>query len=180
VANSFSLTRKTEMDKGPVSLRQVDGEICAHFNVPHTSDFYYSWFDTIGFALTTGSSFADIIRRCHEDMEASPESYRYYERKLEIAEYLDKHFISDRWSWEISTIKESTEDNKFSKILAQLDQLLSERMEFFENKLKGGDDVFIGRVAELSLLVDTVLEKHPILRERYAEALKRRFEKLTK
>ena len=180
MANSFGLTRKTEMDKGPVSLRQVDEEICAHFNVPHTSDYYHHWFDTIGFGLATGMSFADIIRRCHEDMEASAESYRYYERKLEIAEYLDKHFISDRWSWEISTIKESTEDNKFSKILAQLDQLLSERMEFFENKLKGGDDVFIGRVAELSLLVDTVLEKHPILRERYAEALKRRFEKLTK
>jgi hypothetical protein len=84
MANSFSLTRKTEMDKGPVSLPQVDEEICAHFNVvPHTKDYYHSWFDTIGFELATGSSFADIIRRCHEDMEASPQSYRYHERKLE-------------------------------------------------------------------------------------------------
>jgi hypothetical protein len=177
MANSFSLTRKTEMDKGPVSLRQVDEEICAHFNAPHTSDYYHSWFDTIGFELATGISFPDIITRCYEDMEASPESYRYYERKREIAEYLDEHFISDRWSWEIRTIEESTED-KFSTILAQLDQLLSERMEFFENKLKDGDDVFIGRVAELSLLVDTVFKKHPILRERYAESLKELFGKL--
>ncbi len=179
MANSFSLTRKIEMDKGPVSLRQVDEEICAHFNVPHTNDYYHSWFDTIGFELGTGRSFADIIRQCHEDMEASPLSYRYYERKLEIAEYLDKHFVSDRWSWEIRTIQDSTED-KFSTVLAQLDQLLSERIEFFENKIKDGDDVFIERVAELSMLLDTVFNKHPILRERYAESLKERFDKLRK
>jgi hypothetical protein len=179
MANSFSLTRKTEMDKGPVSLRQVDEEICGHFNVPHTNDYYHSWFDTIGFELAAGRSFADIIRRCHEDMEASPQRYRYYERELEIAEYLDKHFFSDRWSWEIRTMKESAED-KFSTVLAQLDQLLSERMELFENKRKDGDDVFIERISELSLLLDTVFKKHPILRERYAESLKERFEKLTK
>ena len=179
MANHFSLTRKIEMDKGPVSLQRVDEEICAHFNVPHTKDYYHSWFDTIGFELATGLFFADIIRRCHEDMEASPQSYRYYERKLEIAEYLDKHFFSDRWSWEIRTINESTED-KFSTVLAQLDQLLSERMEFFENKRKDRDDVFIGRIAELSLLLDTVFKKHPILRDRYAESFKERFEKRTK
>ncbi len=179
MANSFSLTRKIEMDKGPVSLRQVDEEICAHFNVPHTNDYYHSWFDTIGFELGTGRSFADIIRQCHEDMEASPLSYRYYEHKLEIAEYLDKHFVSDRWSWEIRTIKESTDD-KFSTVLAQLCQLLSERMEFFENKIKDGDDVFIERVAELSMLLDTVFKKHPILRKRYAESLKEQFDKLRK
>ena len=157
MANSFSLTRKTEMDKGPVSLRQVDEEICGHFNVPHTNDYYHSWFDAIGFELAAGRSFADIIRRCHEDMEASPQRYRYYERELEIAEYLDKHFFSDRWSWEIRTMK-----------------------EFFENKRKDGDDVFIERISELSLLLDTVFKKHPSLRERYAESLKERFEKLTK
>ena len=179
MANSFSLTRKIEMDKGHVSLRQIDDEICAHFNVPHTNDYYHSWFDTIGFELATGTSFADIIRRCHEDMEASPQSYRYYERKLEIAEYLDKHFLSDRWSWEIRTIKESAED-KFSTVLAQLDQLLSEKMEFLENKRKDGDNVFIERIAELSLLLDTIFKKYPIPRERYAESLKKRFEKLTK
>jgi hypothetical protein len=179
MANSFSLTRKIEMDKGHVSLRQIDDEICAHFNVPHTNDYYHSWFDTIGFELATGTSFADIIRRCHEDMEASPQSYRYYERKLEIAEYLDKHFLSDRWSWEIRTIKESAED-KFSTVLAQLDQLLSEKMEFLENKRKDGDNVFIERIAELSLLLDTIFKKYPIPRERYAESLKERFEKLTK
>jgi len=167
------------MDKGPVSLRQVDEEICGHFNVPHTNDYYHSWFDTIGFELATGTSFADIIRRCHEDMEASPQSYRYYERKLEIAEYLDKHFLSDRWSWEIRTIKESAED-KFSTALAQLDQLLSEKMEFLENKRKDGDNGFIERIAELSLLLDTIFKKYPIPRERYAESLKERFEKLTK
>jgi hypothetical protein len=30
MANSFSLTRKIDIDNGPVSLRQIDEEICAH------------------------------------------------------------------------------------------------------------------------------------------------------
>jgi len=182
MANSFSLTRKTEMDKGPVSLRQVDEEICAHFNVvSHSNDYYHGWFDTIGFELTTGRSFTDIIRRCHEDMEAYPESYRYYARKLEIAEYLDTHFIADRWSWEIRTLNESTED-KFKTALEQLDELLSdpEKMEFFEQKLKDRDEGFIERVAELSLLLDMVFKRRPGLRERYAESFKERFEKLSR
>ena len=182
MANSFSLTRKTDLDNGPVSLRQVDEEICVHFKiVPHPKDYYHAWFDTIGFELATGRSFADIIRRCHEDMEADPERYKYYKRKLDIAEYLDRNFIPARWSWEIRTIKEPTED-KFSTALEQLDQLLSDpaRMEFFEKKLNDRDDVFIERVAELSLLLDRVFQKHPGLRERYAESFRERFDKLTK
>ncbi|HKD24881.1 MAG TPA: hypothetical protein VKC66_03040 [Xanthobacteraceae bacterium] len=180
MANSFSLTRKTDMGMGPVSLRQVDEEICAHFNVvPYPNDYYHSWFDTIGFDLASGKSFAEIIRQCHDDMKASPQGYRY--NKLEIAEYLDKHFIPHRWSWEIKTMKESTEE-KFGTVLAQLDQLLSdqERIEFFEKKIKDQDGVFIERLAELSLLLDTVFKKHPGLRERYAELFKDRFEKLNR
>src|SRR5262245_55487713 len=182
MANSFSLTRKTDLDNGPVSLRQVDEEICVHFKiVPQPKDYYHAWFDTIGFELATGRSFADIITRCHEDMEAYPHSYKYYERKLEIAKYLDKHFISDRWSWEIGTIKEPTED-KLRTVLEQLDQLLLDpkSMELFEKKLNDGDDVFIERIAELSLLLETVFDKHQSLRERYAESFKQRFWNLTK
>ena len=180
MANSFSLTRKTDIGKDPVSLRQVDEEICAHFNIsPHPSDYYHSWFDTIGFDLASGRSFAEIIRRCHDDMEASPQSYRYYERKLEIAEYLDKHFIPDRWSWEIRTIKESTEE-ECNTVLAQLGQLLSDpgMIEFFAKKLKDRDGIFIERIAELSLLIDAVFDKHPGLREGYGELFKERFDKL--
>jgi hypothetical protein len=169
------------MNKGPVSLREVDEEICVHFNiVPHPQDYYHLWFDTIGSELASGSSFADIIRGCRQDMSEYPENYRYFERKLEIAEYLDKHFISDRWSWQINTIKEPTED-RLSNVLAQLDQLLSgpEVMQLFEKKLKDQDDVFVARVAELSLLLDIVFKKHPGLRERYAEQFKERFANLT-
>jgi hypothetical protein len=182
MANSFSLTRKIDLDSGPVSLRQVDEEICAHFKiVPHPKDYYHAWFDTIGFELATGRSFAEIIRRCHEDIAAYPDNSKYYKRKLDIAEYLDKHFISDRWSWEIRTIKESAED-KLSTVLDQLDQLLSDpaTMDFFEKKLNDRDDVFIGRVAELSMLLNRVFEKHPDLRERYADSFSERFVKLSK
>jgi hypothetical protein len=143
--------------------------------------YYHAWFDTIGFELTTGRSFAEIIRRCYEDIKAHPDNYKYYKRKLDIAEYLDKHFISDRWSWEIRTIKESTHD-RLSTVLEQLNQLLSDpaMMDFFENKLNDRDDVFIGRMAELSMLLNRVFKKYHSLRERYAESFSERFMKLTK
>ena len=181
MASSFSLTRKTEMDKGPVSLRQVDEELCVHFNVvPHPDDYYHLWFDTIGSELTSGSSFSDIIKGCHRDMAEYPEKYRYYERKLEIAKYLDKHFISDRWSWAIRTIKEPTED-KLNTLMAQLDKLLSdpEMMRYLETKLTDQDSAAVERVAELSLLLDTLFNKYPGLKERYAEQFKERVDKLT-
>lgn len=52
--------------------------------------------------------------------------------------------------------------------------------EFCEKKLQDQDDGFIERIAELSLLLETVFEKHPGLRERYAESFKDRVEKLNK
>ena len=113
-------------------------------------------------------------------MAECPEKYRYYERKLEIAKYLDKHFISDRWSWAIRTIKEPTED-KLNTLMAQLDKLLSdpEMMRYLETKLTDQDSAAVERVAELSLLLDTLFNKYPGLKERYAEQFKERVDKLT-
>jgi hypothetical protein len=82
VANGFSLTRKTEMEKGPVSLRQVEEEICIHFNiVPHPQDYYHLWFDTIGSDLASGNYFTDIIKGRRQGMVEYQENYIYFERK---------------------------------------------------------------------------------------------------
>ena len=93
--NSFSLTRKSNMDAGPVSLQQIDNEMCADFGlVPDPNNSYHLWVNTIGLALATGQSFNDIIKECHFSMAEYPESASYYETKLKIAEYLNEHFVS--------------------------------------------------------------------------------------
>ncbi len=97
--NCFSLTRKTDKDAGPVSLQQVDDEMRRHFKEPSDPGHWlWSWDNTIGLALSLGRSFDHIIRECHTNLAAYPEDMKYYIRKLEMAEYLNQHFVSDAWA----------------------------------------------------------------------------------
>jgi hypothetical protein len=96
--NCFSLIRKTDKDAGPVSLQKIDNEMCEHFNVvPDAKEYYYSWVDTIGLALSIGQAFDDIVKDCHADIGEYPADMGYYKRKLEIAKYLNEHCVPDAW-----------------------------------------------------------------------------------
>src|SRR5258706_12774038 len=94
--NCFSLTRKST---GQVAiLQEVDTEMRKHFKEPPDPDHWlWSWFDTIGLALSLGLRFDDIIKECHTNLAEYPEDMKYYNRKLQMAEYLNQHFVSDAW-----------------------------------------------------------------------------------
>jgi len=97
--NCFSLTRKSDKDAGPVSLQQIDDEMRRHFKEPSDPGHWlWSWYNTIGLALSLGRSFTDIIQECQSNMTEYPEDIGYYKRKLSIAEYLHQHFVSDAWA----------------------------------------------------------------------------------
>ena len=97
--NCFSLTRKTNKDAGPVPLQQIDDEMRRHFKEPSDpGQWLWSWYTTVGLALSLGRSFTDIIQECQSNMGEYPEDVRYYRRKLSIAEYLNDHFVSDAWT----------------------------------------------------------------------------------
>jgi len=97
--NCFSLTKKTDKNAGPVSLQQVDDEMRRHFKEPSDPGHWlWSWYNTIGLALSLGRSFTDIIHECQSNMSEYPEDVGYYKRKLSIAEYLNDHFVSDAWA----------------------------------------------------------------------------------
>jgi hypothetical protein len=97
--NCFTLTRKNNLDAGPVALSEIDNEICAYLGVePWEDEYYRQWVDTIGLALACGQSFDQIIEQCRKDMGAYIESSHYYEIKMKIAEYLNQHFVADAWS----------------------------------------------------------------------------------
>jgi hypothetical protein len=96
MTNCFSLTRKSDLQSGAVSLQQIDNEMCSRFGVVHDpNNSYHLWVNTIGLALSTGQTFGDIIQECHTSITEYPESASYYETKLKIAEYLTQHFVSD-------------------------------------------------------------------------------------
>jgi hypothetical protein len=97
--NYFSLTRKKDKEAGPVSLSQIDNEMCQAFGiVPNPGQYYHTWVDTIGLKLALGQSFDEIIRETKEGMNEYPDSASYYETKLKIAEYLNENFISAAWT----------------------------------------------------------------------------------
>ena len=97
--NSFSLTRKSDREAGPVSLQQIDDEMRRHFKEPpDPGHWLWSWYNTIGLALSLGRSFTDIIQECQSNMNEYPEDIGYYKRKLAIANYLNDNFVSDVWA----------------------------------------------------------------------------------
>ncbi len=97
--NCFQLTRKTDKNAGPVSLWDVDEEICKYLNVePWPDEYIYQWYGTIGLALACGYSFDTIIEGIKGDIEQYPESRQYYKTKLRIAEFLRDNFVSECWA----------------------------------------------------------------------------------
>jgi hypothetical protein len=96
--NCFSLTRKSDLDAGPVALQQIDDEMRRHFKEPSDPGHWlWSWHNTIGLALSLRRSFKDIIEECHANIMEYPEDIGYYNRKLQIAQYLSDNFVCDAW-----------------------------------------------------------------------------------
>lgn len=86
--NCFSLTRKTEPEKGPVNLQQIDDEMRVAFNQPPDAEhWYYCWYDCVGLPLACGKSFAWIKEQYDGDAEF-----------LKVVQWLDDNFTVDAWA----------------------------------------------------------------------------------
>ncbi len=100
----FSLTRKTNPNADPVALQEIDREMCAAFGIAfNPGKYYHQWADTIGLALAAGQSFDEIIRDCKDGIEAqskiaNQDGISYWTTKLKVAEYLNRHYISNAWA----------------------------------------------------------------------------------
>jgi len=101
--NCFTLTRKSEPEKGPVKLNVIDEDICRFFGKPvHLKHWYMGWFDMIGFDLAMGQTFPHIIdkyakRSYYCYLYGDMESVEYLDHMIEIAKYLDAVFIPDNF-----------------------------------------------------------------------------------
>ena len=94
----FNLTRKGE--KMPTNLVEVDQRICTHFSVTcDDNKWYHGWYDSIGFRLALGKTFAEI----NAEYDATIDKYKdqedvsYWRRMKEIAEFLDTNYTTDAW-----------------------------------------------------------------------------------
>jgi hypothetical protein len=92
--NCLQLIRKTDMQGAPVSLNQIDREICDYMGVEcHPGRYAYGWFDVIGFQLAAGKSFDDIDHFLCDSECILAEQLR------EINQWLAYYFSANRRKW---------------------------------------------------------------------------------
>jgi hypothetical protein len=84
--NCFTLTRKSDLDAGPVPLAKIDEEMCVFFAVAvDPMKYYLHWFDLIGFRLAIGHTFEEIISDSSERLKP-------------VARWLQENFTPNVWA----------------------------------------------------------------------------------
>lgn len=79
----FQLTRKGESE--PSTLNSVDEAIANHLGIAvHPTKWCVGWYDTIGFSLACGKSFADLREIDKDDKEY-----------LSIINFLDENYTTN-------------------------------------------------------------------------------------
>ena len=94
----FQLFRKDGSSREPLVLQDVDEEICKHFEVPcDPVKWVCGWFDSIGFRLACGKSFAQIREEFgryveEEKAEGNEDHVRLYVDLGNIAEFMEGQY----------------------------------------------------------------------------------------
>jgi hypothetical protein len=88
-----------------VPLQKIDEEMCAAFGVPvHPKNWCGGWYNSVGFRLAIGQSFAVQLAKEEEkllDEQTKPVvdeiEVEYHQDQITIIKWLDANFISDSW-----------------------------------------------------------------------------------
>jgi hypothetical protein len=95
--NYFTLSRRSDLESGPVVLQHIDDEMRVHFGVPPDKDnWYMDWYTFIGLPLACGKTFTQI-RAIYNDFYQAP-AFSDERRCVEIIDWLDANFTSDAWA----------------------------------------------------------------------------------
>jgi len=95
--NCFNLTRKTDLDAGPVALAKVDEELCARFQEPvHETKWFRDWYNIIGFSVAMGRTLPELIERYANPGEGDDKEW--YAELYQVAEWLDANFTTSAWA----------------------------------------------------------------------------------
>lgn len=98
--NCFSLTRKSDMDSGPVGLNAIDAELCQHFGYRCDEKRWLNeWYNIIGFGLAIGKTFEDLRNDTLENLTRPGENPYEFGDKLNLAiiDYLEANFVPNAW-----------------------------------------------------------------------------------
>lgn len=97
--NCFTLSRKSNLDAGPVPLNTIDAEMCQFFNEPvDPKEFCRNWYGIIGFDLAKGKSFEQIRTDYQGSHDVDYLGNRdLWTKLIEIVDWLDANFTTDSW-----------------------------------------------------------------------------------
>jgi hypothetical protein len=95
--NYFTLTRRSDLESGPVVLQRIDDEMRVHFGEPPDKDnWYLDWYNWIGLSLSMGRSFAHIRDAYCAFLRQQGLSEDC--RHVEVIDWLDANFTSNAWA----------------------------------------------------------------------------------
>lgn len=87
--NCFTLTRKSDVQAGPVTLSVIDEEMCAYFGEPVHSEYWCrGWYNSIGLLLSLGKNW-DEIREIYEEPD--------FQHLIPVIDFLEANFTTDAW-----------------------------------------------------------------------------------
>ena len=99
--NCFSLTRKSDLEAGPVVLQVIDEEMCKHFGVPCDPKIYHAyWYQTIGFSLACGKTFEDIRDDVRSQIANATDILHNLQdlHQIAICDWLEANFTTNAWA----------------------------------------------------------------------------------
>jgi hypothetical protein len=102
--NCFQLTRISEKEKGPVSLNQIDRELCQLLGEPvDPVNYVLGWFDYHGFMLAMGRDWAYIReaireRRAEYYKKGNLMCVEVMEDYFRVLDYLEANFTPNAWA----------------------------------------------------------------------------------
>jgi hypothetical protein len=99
--NRFSLTRRSALADGPVSLQQIDKEICEHFFLPCSEEeWHHGWYNYIGFHLAMGWSFERLGQDIEGEILCAKDrsAINYWGHMQDILNWLAANFTPDAWA----------------------------------------------------------------------------------
>lgn len=99
--NCFTLTRRSNLEAGPVVLQKIDDELREHFHAPPDKvNWFNGWYNYIGYFLAFGWSWTKLRQDIDAECLMSPVdsgAHKHWALNRDILDWLEANFTSDAW-----------------------------------------------------------------------------------
>ncbi len=97
--NCIQFVPKSNPNADAVPLARIDEEMCKHFKASvQPTQYYFYWFDTIGFSLAMGKTYDQIREQFKADRASDTSGPAYWDKMLAIVDWLEANYVPNAWA----------------------------------------------------------------------------------